>query len=459
MALSLTVIFVTLTIHLTWRDNSRGLTRVRASDLIKVLVQFLQYLMILSGTIAPWPQFLKSLFAACASVFGAASGQVLSMDYWLAYYVHAQQTPLSVQRLIVSLAAPVALLAGVVLLKLLRRLISTVCMRFRCARSHFKLGRATRLSRQLPVVVIVVLYFVYPMLLKAALGFFSCVRIEDASQGPYAQYAVANHSAGYWVHNTTQECFAGWREVWALSLGLPAVLLLCVGVPVGLLMLLSMNRAKAADAQFRERFGFLYRHYTDSKMWWEAVWASQTVLLTAVAVFQYYIKAYYTIVVLMIMFLGIAVLQSVARPWAEPWLHRLQPAGSACLLLTAYCTLTLFTVYGYEASSDALPVHHTIVAVVLIVLNGSYVLFSLGVIVAAAVGPLRVVHRCGGSCCCGCCCGFCLKRLQPFGNMPSHRMACSSSRTALPPSHSLLTASKCPTVGLKGSPPEFVPAV
>jgi hypothetical protein len=327
------------------------------------------------------------------------------------------------------------------------------------------LGRAPRLLRQLPLIVIVVLYFTYPMLLKAALGFFSCVRIDAASQGPYAQYAVANHSTGYWVHNTTQECFTGWHTVWALNLGLPAVLLLCLGVPVGLLALLLVNKAKAADAKFRERFGFLYRNYTSSKIWWEAAWASQTVLLTAVAVFQYYIKAYYTIVVLMIMFLGIAVLQSVAKPWAEPRLHRLQLAGSTCLFLTAYCTLTLFTVYGYEASSDALPVHHTIVAVVLIVLNGSYVLFSLALIVFAALETSRMVRRCvsSSSSCCRDCCprSFCLQRLQQVGIWLSQHMAGSSTTyavaaagsTGLP--QSPFSASKCSTVGLKGPPPEF----
>jgi hypothetical protein len=72
-------------------------------------------------------------------------------------------------------------------------------------RSHVKLGRAPRLLRQLPLIVIVVLYFTYPMLLKAALGFFSCVRVDDALRGPYEQNTIANHSAGYWVHNTTQE--------------------------------------------------------------------------------------------------------------------------------------------------------------------------------------------------------------------------------------------------------------
>jgi hypothetical protein len=141
MALLLTIMFITLTVHLTWRDNSQGLTHVRASDLIKVLVQYLQYLMILSGTIAPWPQFLKSLFAACASVFGAASGQVLSMDCWLSYYGNAQQQPLSIQRLVVSLAAPIVLLFGVVLLQLLGRLSAAACRHSRCVRSHVMLGR------------------------------------------------------------------------------------------------------------------------------------------------------------------------------------------------------------------------------------------------------------------------------------------------------------------------------
>jgi hypothetical protein len=38
----MTVVFVTFTVHTTWKDNLGGDQSVRLTDLIKVLVQFLQ---------------------------------------------------------------------------------------------------------------------------------------------------------------------------------------------------------------------------------------------------------------------------------------------------------------------------------------------------------------------------------------------------------------------------------
>lgn len=160
-------------------------------------------------------------------------------------------------------------------------------------------------------------------MVKAALSFFACVRTDDAAKGPYAQYAVRNHTGGYWMLDMSQECYSGWHKAWAFGLGLPAVLVLCVGVPVGMLWFLWSQRARTADPDFRECFGFLYRNYRDSRVWWEAIWAFQTVLLTVVAVFHYSIKAFYSMIILGIMLQGSAVLQAIAKPYAQPQLHRL----------------------------------------------------------------------------------------------------------------------------------------
>lgn len=407
----LTVLLLTVTVLATCHDNIQGGRAVRPSDLIKVLVQFLQYLVILSSIVAPWPPVLKALFAAFAVVFGAASGQVLSVDCWVAEYVPSANVPLSIQRQLASFIAPVALACCVVLLLLFANLVAALCRRAGLPRvcCRTQRGCATRSSRrvsdQIPVVVIVVVYYSYPTLLRAALGFFSCVRIDNASVGPYAEYAVLNHSAGYWMYNMSQECFTGWHKVWALALGLPAVLLLCVGVPVGLLCLLLCNRSKTGEPAFQQCFGFLYRNYRDGRVWWEAVWATQTVVLTAIAVFQYTIKAFYSVVLLGVVFLGIAVLQGIGRPWADAKLHRLQLAGSTCLFLTSYFTLTLFTVYGYEPEPGSIPVHHAAVGVLLVMLNGMFVLFCLASIVAAFAGRgaglaaavYRYVSRCMSS--------------------------------------------------------------
>lgn len=42
-----TVVFIAFTVHATWKDNLHKNQSVRCSDLIKVLVQFLQYVVII----------------------------------------------------------------------------------------------------------------------------------------------------------------------------------------------------------------------------------------------------------------------------------------------------------------------------------------------------------------------------------------------------------------------------
>ena len=49
-------------VHSTWVDNLEGSKDVRPTDLLKPLIQFLQYIVIVSRTSAPWPESLFNFF-------------------------------------------------------------------------------------------------------------------------------------------------------------------------------------------------------------------------------------------------------------------------------------------------------------------------------------------------------------------------------------------------------------
>jgi hypothetical protein len=392
----LTVLFITLTVHLTWRDNQQQGAQLRASDMIKVLVLYLQYMVIIGGISAPFPDALKGVFKATSVVFGAASGQVLSLDCVLTHYVPASTLPLAIQRQLMNVIAPVVVFGLVMLLLLALSgvgiLFRKLCLRFRVRRGRVVLqsgGRRLSVLRQWRMVAIIVVFYAYPTLVQASLSFFACLPIDDAA-GPSAKYAMRNHSAGYWVYDgLNQECFLGWHMAWALGLGLPAVLVFCLLLPVGLFCFLWSNRSRVAQAAFREQYGFLYRIYADNRVWWEPIWMAQTVLLSAIAVFHFSIQAYYSVLILGGLFCGSAVLQAFAKPYAERKLHLLQLAAMACLYSTAYCTLALFTVYGYHASSAAAAIA---ISVLMIAFNCAFILWSIYAIVSAAVGrPVGLV--------------------------------------------------------------------
>lgn len=389
-----TVLFVTTTVHFAWQDSRSGDKSLRPSDLIKVLVNFVQYLVILRCISVPWPAFVGGMFTAATAVFGAGSGQVLSLDCWLPYYVPSK-LPLAIQRqLSYFVGAFVVAVASVALICLLHAVTRVWKSRrskhtTSSGQQHVHLQFWSRVGSTLLVTA----FFAYPTLVRGALSFFACLPIDVAGKQPHPEYAIRNHTAGYWVSAVQQECFAGWHRSWALGFGLPAVLVLCLGVPVGLFAFLWRSKAKnrTADATFQEHYGFLFRNYTDSKPWWEAMWVTQTMLLTAISVFHFTIQAYYALLLMGFVVLLSAAVQVAAQPYEQPLLHKLHLASTCCLSLIVWLSLALFS-ESVVVDSVALGRAHNAVGSLIIAISCGFVVSCLCVIVRVASSTVISRH-------------------------------------------------------------------
>lgn len=383
------VALVSYTVRATWQDNRAGDTALRPSDLIKILVQFLQYVVIFGSISVPWPDVLADMFVAAAMVFSVASGQ--SSLGCLLQSSRVTHPPQAVQRqLMMLLTAPVSVLIAVMLLICFSHWLQRLWVAVTAKASRGRAKPSLHLWGRLRVASLVVLFYAYPTMVKAALSFFACLRIDDPSKLPFpeSEYAIRNHTAGYWVSAIQQECFVGWHKAWALGLALPATLILCIGVPGGLLLFLWRNRSYAADAAFREHYGFLYRNYTDSKMWWEAVWAVQTVLLTAISVFHFSMKAYYSLLLMGMIVLLSAAIQQVYRPYIHSSLHRLHIMATCCLFVNIWLGLTFFAV---EFDQSSLTNVHTAAGAVMVFMNAAFVtLCVLRILEQAHASVLKV---------------------------------------------------------------------
>jgi hypothetical protein len=108
------VLLVSFTVHSTWRDNTQTSPSrtVKASDLIKVLILFLQYLVIVSSLSVPWPTSLAYLFRGAKFVFAASNGQVVSLDCVLFQGHLSSPVPIAIQRQLLYLVAPIGVLLG-----------------------------------------------------------------------------------------------------------------------------------------------------------------------------------------------------------------------------------------------------------------------------------------------------------------------------------------------------------
>jgi hypothetical protein len=391
-----TVFFIAVTMHFTYKDNVEGGTGLRPSDFIKVLVQHLQYLVIIGSVAVPWPKLIQGLFRASAVVFGVAAGQALSSDCWLAYYASRKHSrvPRAIQLQLVQFLAPVLVLLALFVLQLLwwgvRRCLAAAtvgstsksCVQLQAVAKPPLLRECLRV---MPLAALMVVYYAYPTLLRASLSFFACLHIDSPNLG--TGVAVLAHVYGYSVLDIQQECFTGWHKRWTLGLGLPAVLVTCVIVPVGLLWLLK-SRAKLDEQAFREHFGFLYRNYAPDRTWWEACWAVQTVLLSLIAAFHFRLEAYYSVLLLSSIFALSAALQGIFKPYMVHKLHSAHYASTACLFVTCLGALTMFPV---DKPAESVAAAHAAVAVFVIVMNAVFVAYCIYAAVMASSGSLKAL--------------------------------------------------------------------
>jgi hypothetical protein len=394
------VFFVTYTVHATWKDNLVGDKAVLATDLIKVLVLFLQCTVIIGSVAVPWPIFdVQRWFQAVNIVFAVGSGQALFLDCWLYHYIPQGKLPLAMQRQLVYFLAPLLVLVVVMALEcmawaVVRWVVQLVWQPKKSNMRQSATSPALLVLRKLPVTLLVVAFYAYPTLLRASLGFFACLRIDSippAVQLPPGATAPLNHTAGYWISDIQQQCFTGNHKSWALGLGLPSAVLWCFAVPVAMGVGLFMCRAKADSYSFREHFGFLYRCYRPECMWWEAVWAARTVMLTLISVMSVPMERYYAVLSLLVVFLVSAALQIYFQPYAFAKLHRMHLVSTSCLAVT---TLGALAMFGYDIQEPTALQLRIAIAVLVLVVNILFVGWCSLKLVPAVKGWCDVLPSC-----------------------------------------------------------------
>jgi predicted outer membrane repeat protein len=384
----ITVLVLSLLVHTTVNDNISGAATLRPSHFLKIWVRHVQYLVILGSLRIDWPSSLTAFFAAASWLFSVTSsyGGAVSLDC----IISKGPLPHGTSRLLVALLAPIGVLFCVLVLRVVVRFVLSMVR-----------GRPNRQAPQFQLHTVkvdvvaaslVVLFFFYPSMVKAPLSVFACYTLDEAgsSTDPYSQYAIANAAYGYWVSNIQQACWEGWHLSWALGLGLPCMLLLFFGVPLGCWLLLYKNRSRLQEPGFREYSSFLYHDYTPKRYYWETLNTVQIALSMALLVFSFTLGAYLSCLLLNLALACFCALQHTFRPFASVKLHRMNLASLVCLYFTTTLALTLLT------TDRALPsVYGDAAGIIGLVANLSFLLwcmYSAGVHSTGAVS--RFCRKC-----------------------------------------------------------------
>ena len=294
---------------------------------------------------------------------------------------------MAVKRVLLYILAPLGMLALLILGWLLFRFLNLP------RRLRRRPVEKQPVRDVLKVMCVVVLFFFYPALVRAALSLFACYKLDNKAATLFPQFAAASAPHGYWVHSMQQPCWEGWHLHWGLGLGLPCLLFFCFAMPMGMWWFLYRSRNKISIPGYKNPLMFLYHNYKPSRWYWEVVSTVQIALLVAMAVFSFTLGAYFTTVLLNVSIVIFWAMQLFFLPFASKELHHVSLLSFGCLYATTTIALTLFT--GF--SSNAPPVYREIVGVVGLVVNAGFILwccFHIAVhssgIVAQWLGKLRV---------------------------------------------------------------------
>jgi hypothetical protein len=212
-----------------------------------------------------------------------------------------------------------------------------------------------------------------PTWTHAAFSLFTCVPLDVATSPPYEANAVGS----FWAQDMSERCYTrdSYHMAWALGLGIPLLLLLCVGLPLGLFgwLWLSKRRGKLANDRFRSQFGFLYRTWQEDVCWWEAVVVLQTVVLVIVGTFGYALGPYFQAIVITAALQIILVLLLSVRPHVSAAAGVVSTRSLWVLSATAFSALTFLPYHNISAA----PGYTMAMGVFVLLINVAFVLSTL----------------------------------------------------------------------------------
>jgi len=318
-------------------------------ELLKVLILHGQWLYIMSNLVGiPWPSTLLYPLQVIGGIWSSTSGSSIGFDCILP---RGGVIPVAIQKVLICLFTPVGILCVVLLLEAILH--------------YFRPTTTSNVKHKLVSLVMSVVFLFLPTWVSTAFSLFTCVQLDRPATPPFEAEAYGT----FWVQDMSQQCYSrnGYHRGWALGLGIPLTVMLCLMLPAGLFVFMwfSRKQCKLTQTVFERHYGFLYRLWREEVCWWEAVVVLQTIGLVMVATFGFALGPYYQGLVTAAV-LGLVVMLLL---WVRPFKCRAAntvAVQSACvLLLTVYAALTFLPYNNLEPG----PVYSNAMGVVLLLLN------------------------------------------------------------------------------------------
>lgn len=387
--------------------------KLQPTDLIKPLILFLQsQLIVATASGIDWKAPMSWMVAALGWVWSATSPETLSLQCLMSSDndQNRPETPAAFKAALFHLLIPFALLALSLLID-----ICTVAIQ---RRRHKAMLARLSVADSLLSNALVAAFIFLPTVVRTLFSLFACVPIDQPAVAPAKAAALGT----FWASDLSLQCFQGVHKAWALGLGIPFVLLICVCLPAGIVYKTVAHRKELNDPNFTHHWGSLYLSFKPSFCYFEGVCAFSTIILVAVSVFGLNLGQHYQLLVLSMALIVFFTILLGFMPYAQPAANAVAVQAVALLLLTCYAGMSLLPASRPKQHHDELapgPAYATAVSIVVVVLNLVFILSVLwrlarimdwqavgtkcnrfAVIVSDRIG--KACNKCqGGICICG----------------------------------------------------------
>jgi hypothetical protein len=334
---------------------AQQLQHMQPAELMRPLVLYLQYLLIISSMNAEWPVPLAHSFHALAAAFAPASAQFLGVE---CLFSADGSIPLSMKVVLFNLFAPLALL-GVALV------IEVTCfLRARHGKRTAAAARRVGLGPRIACSCMVAVLLYLPGIARTTFTIMACVRVDAPVEVPFAATAVGR----FWLLDMQEQCLdtsgSTYHRRWALSLGIPLLLLVCGVLPAVVFLVVLLNSKRLNHMRFKHMFGFLYKSYRSCCCFWEGVVTCQCLVLVAISVFGYTLGPFHQALVMTAALAFIGLLLLACKPYSVQHAGRVHLQSIGCLMLTSFSALS-FVAQGCIAASTSSVVGLVLAAVAL----------------------------------------------------------------------------------------------
>lgn len=341
----LTLLFTSVICYIIYRTYEDAYEpKLYHSVLIKILMNYLQLMMLTSVIKVRWPDPFYDLISIQEQI-GSNTGKLLSIDCLI--QDNTSLDPYYVNQLF-SFVAPLVL--GVMI-----TLIWLVISMF--------IVNKSRVVKPFITSLVVVFFILHPGISSNALSILSCYEIENGE---------------FWNTNSfdiqcyTQEYASRYYALFVLDLALWTI-----GMPALGYVMLWKNRTSLDDPSTKAKYGFLYHGYQSDRFYWEFVIMLRKLLIISVAILMRYSTVSLQLIFVLILLLAALALNQYYKPFELSELNRTE---NYSIILSIICLTS-----GLMIESGASRPLHIFLFIVLVVSNLLF-FFYFGKRVYQAIG-------------------------------------------------------------------------